>query len=150
MRKIMTLMVFGLFLISMAGVVSAQTVVLGTVYNEDYTGNIGDANVTVACTDGNYTNYRYTTSSTDVSNLGDYFVSFNETGADKCKGGDSVTVTVTKGDLIGSETETVVDEAVLGLDIAIINVSIVPEFGLFMGILTLVSAVGIFAFVRRD
>ncbi|MCK5590655.1 MAG: hypothetical protein KAI72_01745 [Candidatus Pacebacteria bacterium] len=150
MRKALMFMVLGLFVISMVSVVSARTIITGTVYNPDLGVKVGDANVTVACTNGDDFNYRYTASASSGSNIGDYYVEFNEEGNDACNGGDSVTVIAVKGDLSGVETEIVVDDAIWNLDVAIINIPITPEFGFVLGVMTLVSAVGVFFVVRKD
>jgi len=154
MKKLLCLMILGLFVVSMVGVVSAKTLVAGTIYNEDYSEKIGGAEITVACSHDGDINYRYATSIPSGDSIGDYVVEYCErTGIncgedDLCDDGDSVTVTATKENMSGSDTETVVNNMVGCLDIAIINVTI-PEFGLFIGALTLLGAIGIFAFVRR-
>ena len=145
MRKIMTLMVFGLFLISMAGVVSAKTVVAGIVYDEEGLPFDG-ADVLVSCDHNSTINNQSAASQSD----GSYAVEYDE---DDCNTGDNVNVTATTDTGYGDGSGVVISKTSYpGVDInlAIINVPTVPEFGLFMGILTLISAVGIFAFVRRD
>jgi len=149
MNKTLSLLFLGLLVISMLGAVSATTVVMGTVYNQDFSAKIGDASITVACSHGNDINYQYATSASSGDQIGDYLVYFPEIGEGACDGGDSVTVTAEKGDSVGSETESVVDDAILDLDVAVINVS-VPEFGLIIGVLTVLSAVGVFFFVRKE
>jgi len=146
---ILPLLVFSVF--ASLALVSATTIILGTIYNEDYSEKIGDAEITVACDHGGDINYRYTTSSNiEGDTFGEYSVSFNETGHDGCNGGDVATVTAIKGDLFGSEFETVVDNMIGDLDVAIIDVPMTPEFGFFIGALTLLSGIGIFFIVRRN
>jgi len=142
-------MILGMFL-STIGLASATTIIVGTIYNEDYTHKIGDAEITVACTHDSQINYRYTTSASSGTEIGDYWVSYPETGNDGCSGGDSVTVTATKGDLFGTETETVVEDTLTGLDVAIINVPMTPEFGIVVGSLTLFASIGIFFLLKRE
>ena len=157
MKKTFVFMVMGLFLVSMIGMTSAvpvgpNTLIAGTIYNSDFSEKIGNANITVACANGGNIYYRYTVSTSGGDAKGDYQVTFPETniGDGACKGGDSVTVTVLKDSLSGVETETVVDNAVLDIDIAIINVSMTPEFGFFLGIVTLLGSVGIIYVIRKE
>jgi len=148
---LMTMLVFMSFTVSaMALPGEGTTIIMGTIYNHDYSEKIGGANVTVVCTNGSKVNYRYTTTAVGGDEVGDYQVSFSEFGDDACNGGDSVTVIATKGGLSGAETETVVSSAIMDLDVAVINVPMTPEFGFAMGFMTLISAVGIFFIVRRD
>jgi len=77
-----------------------------------------------------------------------------------CYTGDSVSVSATYGSLSGSNnnaawnTEIYLDNSTsscleLIFNVALINVPLIPEFGLLIGSLTLLSAVGIFFLVRR-
>ena len=140
MKKIFMMMFLGLIIISMVGVVSAKTDVVGVIYNEDYSQEISGASVNITCVQENVTSFRNTTSSSD----GRYGVEFL---CSECNTGDIVTVTAIKGDLSGVETGIVHDFG-LTVKVAIVNVT-VPEFGLFIGILTLFGAIGVFFFVRR-
>ena len=153
MKKTLVFVLLGLLVVSMIGAVSATTFVMGTVYNDDYSSKIGGANITVACDHvggvGEGINYQYTTSASSGDQIGDYQVSFPETGVGACNGGDSVTVIAEKDGLTGSETETVVDDAILDMDVAVINVT-VPEFGFLVGVLTLMGALGVFFVIRKD
>jgi hypothetical protein len=148
-KELVMFAVFGIFLISCLSIVSATTFIMGTIYNSDYTMKIGDADITVACSHGDGISYNYTKSLTSGSAIGDYSVSFPETGKNACNGGDTVTVTATKGDLLGTDSEEVVDNMISTLDVAIINIPLTPEFGLVVGALTVMSAIGIFFFVRQ-
>jgi hypothetical protein len=149
MKKNLTFAIFGLLLISMIGAVSAATYIFGTTYNPEL-GAIGGANITVACEHGNQTNYQYTSSAESGSEIGDYGVSYSGNGGDVCNIGDWVTVTAIKDDLMGSSTEQVNNNTVGDLDVAIINVPMTPEFGFYMGALTLLSAIGLLVIVRRN
>jgi len=144
MKKTLAFMIFGLFMISMIGMVSAETLVAGIVYNEDHSAKIDSADITVTCNG----HVKTTTSIGD----GSYSVSYLEDGVEGCDAGDDVTVVAEKGDLYGSEPGVVQDKGDypgVEINLAIINVT-VPEFGLIIGVLTMMSAVGIFAFVRRQ
>lgn len=153
-------MILGLFMISMIGVVSATetcnftcdgccaigtTTIGGTIYQKDLgidAGSIVDAEVTVTCN-----GYEKSTISLDD---GEYAVVFPQS---QCTFGDNVTVSATTQELSGEEdgevTINVVEWGCFRLDVGIVNVPMTPEFGVFIGALTIFSAVGIFAFVRR-
>ena len=136
-------MILGLFVISMVSIVSAKTLVAGKIYNEDYSKVIGGAEVTVTCDPSSV----ITTNPVIISEAdGTYAVEFYENPME-CTDGDMVTVYAEKDEMSGTETGEVKDLG-LTVDLAIINVTI-PEFGLIIGALTLLCAVGIFAFVRR-
>jgi hypothetical protein len=84
---------------------------------------------------------------------GGYSISFAGT---PCTFGDSVNVTATKDGLSGEKIDSISQTSsynagccVINFNLGIADVIIVPEFGVFAGALTLLSAVGIFFFVRR-
>ena len=135
----MLLVVLGLFVISMAGSVSAFTDVVGVVYNEDYSETIADANVTIDCNG----NVKSVLSKGDGRYGVEYYVS-------KCGNGDNVTVIAEKDGLISNPGTGVVHNFGLEVYVAIINVSMVPEFGAVLGIMSLLGAVGIFFIIRRE
>lgn len=151
-------MLLGLFMISFALAVSfdskatqllydGTTVVMGTAYSQDYSQKIGGADITVQCSHNGTINEQTTTTASSGDEIGDYLVSFTN---DLCTGGDSVTVIAVKGDLSGTATERVVENAILGLDVAVVNVPMTPEFGAILGLATLLGAVGIFFIVRKN
>ena len=76
-----------------------------------------------------------------------YVVYFDE---DECGIGDSVNVLITKGNLAGQENFVLESEGTFRSSIWLFEVPSVPEFGFFMGALTLLSAVGLFFVVRKD
>ncbi len=121
--------------------VSAKTIVAGKIYNSDYTDIISGADVDVTCND---------TTLSEVSETdGTYAVSFE---SEDCPIGSEVTVEATKGDLYGEKTGTVLDGEIFDIstkDLAVVNVPLIPEFGIVIGVLTAISAIGIFFFVRR-
>ena len=149
MKKTLAFMILGLFLISMVGMVSAKTIVGGTIYDDEGI-VVEGADVTVSCEHTHGTHIGTYSIITNSSENGVYAVEFYEdtSGEDNCVTDDEVTVYAEKGDMSGSETGVVHDFG-LTVNLALINVT-VPEFGFFIGILTLLSAVGIFAFVRRQ
>jgi hypothetical protein len=148
MKKLLCLMILGLFLISMIGVVSAKTIVGGTIYDDNGI-VVNEAEVTVSCEHTHGNNLGTYSITTDSLSDGSYAVEFyeGELGEKNCVTDDEVTVTAIKDEMSGSETGIVHDFG-LTVNLAIINVT-VPEFGLLIGVLTALSAVGIFAFVRR-
>ena len=49
----------------------------------------------------------------------------------------------------GSNTGTVHEGSISGLDVAVVNVAMVPEFGVLAGLTTVLGAVGTFFFIRK-
>ena len=133
-------MFLGLLIISSLILVSAKTIVAGTIFNEDYTETMEEANVTVSCVHDNVTSVETTLSALD----GVYGVEFYVA---ECGEGDTVSVYAEKGEMSGTETG-IVHDFDLTVNLAIINVTI-PEFGLLIGAFTLVAGAGIFFLVRR-
>src|SRR3989339_228731 len=86
-----------------------------------------------------------------------YNADFTDTisGADvmvNCNGNIQTTESLSDGaySVTFNETGTNHDNAFGDWDLAIVNVPLVPEFSLIIGSLTILSAVGIFFFVRRE
>jgi len=132
----MMVMMFS-FSVSAINVDSRRTVVGGIVYNNRIA--VPGASVTVTC--NNVT--KHTTSN---SVTGAYSISYSSS---QCTIGDSVDVIAVKDDLSGAISAPVQDFELI-VNVAIANVPMTPEFGFFMGALTLLSAVGIFFVVKRD
>jgi hypothetical protein len=147
MKSLVILPMIFVFLFSILGVVSAQTIIAGKIYNSDYSSTVAGANVTVTC-NGNVQN---TLSLSD----GAYSVTYGEPEevevlATSCDSGDSLMVEASHPDYgSGSATGIIHDDMVLTWDVAVVNVPLVPEFGFFVGSLTLVSAIVVFFVVRR-
>jgi hypothetical protein len=121
------------------GMISAKTVVSGKIYNADYTQGISEANVTIDCN----SQIQYTLSRED----GSYNVEYTE---HECDDGDDLIVSAVKGDLYGSNTGIIYNDVLSNKwDLAIVNVPLVPEFGLIAGITTLIGAFGIFIYIRK-
>lgn len=144
MKKIFGLMILSLLIISVglsgAYMVDTPVYVNGKIlYNGDINDPAEEAEVIVYC--NNY--FRENVS----SKYGSYAVSFLHS---ECSDGDLVIVYATKGDLSGENSGFVENNLVPGLEIAIVNVPLVPEFGFFMGTLTLLSAMVVFFVIRRD
>ncbi len=123
------------------------TTIGGTIYqNNNLADVISGSNVQVTCYD---TNGNFTASTTSDSS-GNYHVTFNETS---CNFGDDITVLAQKNSLTGQNDGSVnfgpFRIGCLTLNVGIINVPLVPEFGLTMGIMTVLSAVTAFLVIRK-
>ncbi len=140
MKKALTFIMLGLFVISMVSATSAMTIVAGVVYDDE--GIVVDgAEISVMCN----LNEINATSLSD----GSYAVEYLE---NLCDTGDEVTVTATADEGYGVGSGVVMDKGLYpGVDInlSIINV-VVPEFGLVIGLMTLLASAGIFFMVRKD
>jgi hypothetical protein len=144
MNKVLSVLVLGIMLLS---VVSAtNTYISGKVYNADYTQTITGADVTVTCI-GETTNIQSTKSGVG----GSYRVTFKNDGAENqaCFVENSLNVYAEKDGSFGSRTGIVSHNNETGFNFSVIDVPLVPEFGVFVGALTLISAIGIFFFVRK-
>jgi len=152
MKKIFSLIILSLMVVSLMGIGSAvvcsqeATTVGGTIYQEDITNFISGADVEIICNhDG--TDYTKTTTS---GSYGEYSVLFNE---GECDYGDQVTVNAqSSSGLMGTNQGIVSMTYNLGcltLNVGIVHVPLVPEFGVFVGLLTILSAFGVFFIIRR-
>jgi hypothetical protein len=158
-----------MFIIFSLGMISAscdsnncpnQTVtdVKGIIYQGTINNPVSGANVQVTCAKNGPWNYivrrnslvsRTNTEITVSNNKGKYLVSFPQT---ECTIGDKITVTAISNDLVGTATGSITDEDYLGclnLDLGIVNVPLVPEFGAIAGSLTILGSMTIFFIVRR-
>jgi hypothetical protein len=140
MKRTFLAILVAIFVLSTFSVVSAKTLVAGKIYNSDFSSTIADASVNVTCNN----TLMQTTSKSD----GTYSVAFN---LSECNIGNVATVAAVKGDLHGEKTGTVFDGEVFDIpcDLAVVNVPLVPEFGLVIGGLTLLSAIAVFFVVRK-
>ena len=138
---------FVLLLITLAGVMSVSatfnTVIAGKIYdspNFETANGVANATVHVTCNSV----IRNATSLSD----GTYSVVFSpeegcfETTASAWAEKDDVVSNIQTG-VIQDYTES------FDLYLGVINIALIPEFGVVVGMLTLLSAVGIFFFVRR-
>ena len=134
MKKVLMVAVL-VFMFLGIGVVSAKTLIAGKIYNFDYSDTIADAFVNVTCNGNSVIR--------NSSAEGNYAVEFIES---KCDVGDYLVVYASHPDY-GEGTndwENVTDKADLesfDMNLGIANVPLVPEFGLIVGVLTLVGAV---------
>ena len=120
------------------------TVVEGEVYYADTLQPAAGATVDVLCED--HTGVRRdSTEETETLGDGTYYVIFCNT---ECEEDDLVTVTATdKNGLTGENNGIPQDYG--DINIALVNVPLVPEFGIFAGVITIISALGVFFIVRR-
>lgn len=155
MKNSISLVVVSLMAVLLLGFASADTqttIIAGKIYNSDYTAVIAGADVDVTC-DG-------VTISVVSKADGAYKVEYTD---GSCYVGDSLTVYAEKEGLTGQKTGTILAEGTCsdpntdnclinvydGLDVAVVNVPLVPEFGLIVGVLTILGAVGVFFVVRQ-
>ena len=138
----MALMLIGMFVFSF-GLASAKTLVAGKIYNADYSDTVVGATVAVSCDNGIIVSVKNTTSQAD----GSYGVDFLEVD---CEDGDTLSVYAEKDGMTGMEIGVINNDVFADWDLAIVNVPLVPEFGFVIGMLTILSAVGIFFVVRKD
>lgn len=162
MKIISVLIVLCVFILGLTGFVSSchdgdsectpieQTLIKGEVTYADSGEEAGKAYVEVTCLHDGTEYTRITSTHKYGSWKGWYFVYFPQS---QCVAGDEVIVKATKGDLTGS-MEGLVEDFISGkcfdLDLARIDIPLVPEFGGVIVMLTALSALGIFFTVRRS
>jgi hypothetical protein len=103
------------------------------------------AKVTVVCVDSRHVRKTITKKTTSLSD-GTYSVVFDTKL--QCKEKDEVLVSATEGGLSGENTGEI-DKGTKKLDVSVVNVSIVPEFGVVAGTLTVLGAVCLFFIIRK-
>jgi len=143
MKKIFISTSFVLCLILSLSLASAGTLIAGKIYdspNFETANAVGNANINVTCN----SNLRTTQSLSD----GTYSVTFNTTD---CPDTSIVTVIAEKNGISNSGTGVVHDYNVImeGLYIGVVNIALVPEFGLIVGALTIFGAIGVFFVIRK-
>jgi hypothetical protein len=154
MKRGLTLLV-GIFLLLSISYISAcdiydqedcggLTVITGKVFYPGTSDPVGNAEVTVNC--NGHEMIVHTLSS--GLQMGAYFAVFSK---DDCEFDDSVHVIAVKDELTGEESGKVEDwmNKPCDIDLARINIPLIPEFGTVIGIVTAISALGIFFVVRR-
>jgi hypothetical protein len=114
------------------------TRIYGTIYQDTITNPISGANVIVTCD----IHIGTTTSNND----GSYSVTLD---GNTCSNGNLLTVYAEKDGLTGIAEGTINDSVELNLNLATVNVPLVPEFGVIVGIVTAMGALGMFFVVRR-
>jgi hypothetical protein len=142
MKNIINFIMVTVLLVSFGGAMvvdEGDTLIAGKIYNADFTAEIEGANVEINC-NGHVENV--------VSGAnGQYNIIYSQ---DVCAAGDSLVVVAENDGMYGSASGIIHEDAIMNnWDLGVVNVAIVPEFGFFMGILTMMSALGIFFFVRK-
>ncbi|OIO62295.1 hypothetical protein COT48_03075 [Candidatus Woesearchaeota archaeon CG08_land_8_20_14_0_20_47_9] len=122
--------------LSATAVVANHVAVVGKIYDAGHN-HVGGADVTAIC-DGVT---KGTTSEAD----GDYVIDF--TGTD-CNLGDDVTVTAVKGDQSGMKSGKVKDFNTC-IDLAIVNVTLIPEFSVLAAGVAVGGSALAFAMLRK-
>ena len=120
-----------------------KTVVSGRLYDEATGEGVNNATVKITCDNG-----ALKTKTTTSFWNGFYIVKFDDS---KCTVGDTVTVQAEKDGQTGiGGPETVTDKIHSCWDFVIMNIPMVPEFGAVIGMLTMISALGVFFIVRKE
>jgi hypothetical protein len=165
MKKVMSLVILSAMLVLMLGAVSAlsvaptTTVIAGKIYNSDYTATESGATVEVTCGgnvlsttslgDGSY-KVEYNGSTGYTCTFGNTLLVYAEKGTlSGYGGGNSDPTTIVSGTCTNPDTETCLINVISNVDVAVVNVPLVPEFGALVGALTILGAVGVFFVVRR-
>lgn len=132
--------VFLVFMVFSAVVVSAaKTVISGTIYNSDYTEKVNNAYVESSC------NGFVKNKTSDID--GSYYFVYN---LSDCHDGDYLSVFASHPDYGSNMKDGIVKNSTIGdWDFAILDIPLVPEFGFFIGSLTILGALGIFFVIRR-
>ena len=143
------LLVFGLNIVAAAD----NTIVSGNVYYGSEPGNfVSGAAIEVTCNPDYESEMGTMSADTDnfktttTDSKGHYSVMFDNIN---CKLGDDVFVVAGK-DGMSTTREGEVGNYSDSFDLAIVDIPMVPEFGTIVGMLTMISAIGIFFVVRKD
>ncbi len=125
----------------------AITIVTGRIYYDDNDDAFAPkAEVNVTCYHGNKITTKNTTSLNKPGLRGVYIVAFSQKN---CKDGDRVVVEASESWLTGINEGIVDNTFIKKIDLAIVNVALIPEFSTTVGILTALGAVSTFFLVRR-
>ena len=146
--------VIAFFVVSMIGAVSAapsQVLVAGKIYNADFSNVEAGASVDVTCMHDDVNNTMPTTMSLSD---GSYSVLYDNTQSEValCDINDTVWVHAMKtgvGENTVSGNVNINLQPVLDIGLGVVNVPLIPEFGLIAGLTTIVGAVGLFFYIRR-
>jgi type 1 fimbria pilin len=154
MGKLILLGALVLLMVSMISLTIAATtnpnittVIAGKIYdspNFETANGVSGANVNVTCNSINLT----TISKGD----GTYSVTFFENQGNYCPNNDSVSVTAEKDGVGSGRGKGIVynyTTIMPDLYIGVVNIALVPEFGVIAGVITILGAVGAFFVIRR-
>jgi len=139
MNKSVIIAILLVFVIQFGVASAAKTVISGTIYNSDYSVKVEGAYVEANC------NYIVKNKTSDID--GSYYFVYN---LSDCHDGDYLSVFASHPDYGSNMKGGIVKNSTIGeWDFAILDIPLVPEFGFFVGGLTILGAVGIFFFIRR-
>jgi hypothetical protein len=155
-KQMLAISMFAILLIFGLSLISAKTLVAGKIYNSpnfETAIAVAEANINVTC-EGNVL------SATSLSD-GTYSVAFDSCYSNIrafsdnvlcCHEGENITVWAEKDGISSSGTGIINNFTAVMPDLylGVVNIALVPEFGLFIGALTIMSAVGIFFMVRKN
>jgi hypothetical protein len=154
-KSLFSVLLIGVLFLSVISFVSSNsagastggvvTFVTGKIYYANTDQPVKKADVIVTCNHNN--GVKITKKTTKSEGNGLYHVIFNQRL--ECDENDVVTVKASKDGVSGSNDGKVHDRVIGAIDVAIVNVPLVPEFGTVVGILTAFGAVGVFFIVRR-
>lgn len=146
MNKIVLGVVVALVMVMSVGAASSQVLVAGKIYSADFSNVVSGAMVNVTCMDVAMGN---TTLNTMSIEDGSYAATFNP---GQCALNDGLSVHAFKegvGENTVTGTVNIDMHPMLDLGIGVVNVPLVPEFGVIAAGITVLGAVAIFFFVRR-
>ena len=147
MNKVVSTMTFALVMILMIGAASANTIIAGKIYTADYQNIVEGATVDVTCGLGEVTE------TVTTESLGDGTYSVSYLNENLCHEGSDLSVHAYKeGVGENTVTGTIYDNYPVpewNLNLGVVNVPLVPEFGALVGALTVLGALGVFFIVRR-
>lgn len=123
---------------AMAQAVPGTTLVDGQVTLSNNTTPVIGASVTVRCNDTTLT-------ATSTTPDGYYYTTFT---SDQCPIGATAYVSASQGGLSGSNNGPV-DTIPTVINLAVVDVSLVPEFGAFTGVAAIALGAGAFLVIRR-
>ncbi len=141
MNKAFSFVFLSLAVIFILGVVSAETVIAGKIYNADFTATVAGADVNVTCNG----------TVKDTTSLDDGAYSVFYLDESLCHEGSSLSVHAYK-EGVGENTlsgEIHDNYPIVDLNLGVVNVPLVPEFGAVVGVLTVLGALSVFFVVRR-
>jgi hypothetical protein len=122
-----------------------KTIVRGKVFDQSTNDNVAKADVEIIC----HGESGDVTKTTKTGPTGRYRVVFDQ---NECDYGDEVTVHAEKDGLTGTSEGTINwtrDGYCIDLDIGVVNVPLVPEFGAVVGVMTLMGSISIFFLIRK-
>jgi hypothetical protein len=139
--------IFLCILISFLGFGSSleNAVISGVTYDAERPWRLSGTTVVASCDHHGL----ITTEETVSGAHGIYKIVFDNSKTSTCLLFDEVTLTATNDDISGVETINMARYEE-NYDFFLLHIPMTPEFGFYMGLLTLVSGIGMFFLVRKD